>query len=320
MALLVFDLLPVFVAGQEKVDSEYAAIEWDARVSKETVSHGEQFYATFDMISTIKKTPGAPQYILSLIGQLPSRAVLSYDVIARNEGDGNEISLGSFKISKSLPALKEGARIEFHDEKIPSEGYLEFPPEAESGKYALYAKFTRIEAAVSIFHKDITGMVKDYLPPGAFDSGIKLAAIELIETPPSDITPPSVIRVSPFDGESDIPVDTCVSVSFSEAVEKSSAEAAFSISPSVRGKFTWVENVMTFTPVKKLSHGTLYKVTIGTMVRDLTNTPLATAFEGSFATESKPYRWWIVWPGIIGIGVASLLVCLIIRQRRSARL
>lgn len=318
LAVLAFSLLPIIVAGEEgKFENEDASVVWSTQVSKESVIVGEQFSATIDLVATIRQIPGGTYgTMIKLVNRLPARATISYDVVGIRANSDKEIFLGSYEISKSLPKLEEGATLDFRDEKVPTDGYLMFPEAAEYGGYTLYIRFTRVEAKISpLPTQNITEMIRKYLPPQSFDPGIELAEIELISAPPSGITPLRVIALSPYSDATGVAIDTAVSVSFSEAVEKSSAEAAFYISPSVRGKFSWMENVLTFIPNKKLSHGTAYKVTIGKTVRDLTGTSLAAEFEGSFTTQSKPSRWWI-WPIVGVVAVVGVLVYfLLIRNR-----
>ncbi|MDD5095822.1 MAG: Ig-like domain-containing protein [Dehalococcoidia bacterium] len=319
LAILLFGLVPGPAAGLEFFENEDARAEWQTSISKEKVIRGEQFYATLDLTATIRKIPGgAYGAMISLVNKLPTNATFSYDVFGKKDAASKELPLGSYKMSKSLPELKEGAKFEFPNEKIPSEGYLVFPKDAGFGRYTLYVRFTRIEANASFIHKDITGMIRDYLPPQTFDSGIRLAEIELIEPPLPELTTPMVIAASPGNGFRGVSVGSNISITFNEPVDRASAEESFSVSPAVSGKFGWEGNVMTFTPKKKLSHGTIYRVAVGTSFRDLTNTAPAAEFSAEFSTKSKPSRWWI-WPIVGAAVIAGLFVYfLLIRKRRRA--
>ena len=73
-----------------------------------------------------------------------------------------------------------------------------------------------------------------------------------------DITPPTIITVYPSSEATNVSVTTKISATFSEAMDKASAEAAFSITPSVAGTFSWVGNTMTFTPITNLAYSTTY--------------------------------------------------------------
>ncbi|MGZ6255977.1 MAG: Ig-like domain-containing protein, partial [Candidatus Limnocylindria bacterium] len=61
---------------------------------------------------------------------------------------------------------------------------------------------------------------------------------------------------------------TSIEVAFSEPVEHPQAEAAFAISPSVQGAFSWSATSLTFTPAQRLPLRTDFEVTIGPGVHD----------------------------------------------------
>jgi len=83
-----------------------------------------------------------------------------------------------------------------------------------------------------------------------------------------------------------VPVSTAISVTFSEAMNTTSTEDAFSITPDVAGSVGWDGCVMTFTPDDDLAYNTTYNVTIGTGAEDLAGNPLAKDFVWNFTTES----------------------------------
>jgi sugar lactone lactonase YvrE len=77
---------------------------------------------------------------------------------------------------------------------------------------------------------------------------------------------------------------TSVEVDFSEPVRHASAEAAFAISPSVAGAFSWSASSLTFTPAAGLPLRTSFEVTVGPGVLDrvgnaMTGTPEQFQFE-----------------------------------------
>jgi hypothetical protein len=79
-----------------------------------------------------------------------------------------------------------------------------------------------------------------------------------IEYLPIDTTLPTVIEHTPT-GEN-VPVTTEITITFSEPMNKESAENAFSIYPEVSGKFYWEENTMIFMPSSNLNYDTKYVV------------------------------------------------------------
>ena len=95
-----------------------------------------------------------------------------------------------------------------------------------------------------------------------------------------DTTPPSVIGNSPTG--TGVPYTTQIEVRFSEAMNKSSVESAFSI-PGTTGSFSWNGNNMVYTPVS-LVYSTKYNVAIGTGAKDLAGNNLPSIFEWNFTT------------------------------------
>ncbi|MCD4817018.1 MAG: Ig-like domain-containing protein, partial [Methanosarcinales archaeon] len=98
----------------------------------------------------------------------------------------------------------------------------------------------------------------------------------------NDTTPPTVTGNEPTG--TNVPVTTQISVTFSEAMNKTSVENAFDIDPSVNGTFTW--STMNFNPDANLTPNTLYNVTIGTGAEDLAGNNLSTAYLWNFTTAT----------------------------------
>ena len=97
-----------------------------------------------------------------------------------------------------------------------------------------------------------------------------------------DTTPPTVIDHTPTG--TDVPVITTINVTFSEPMNKSSVQSAFSISPPVSGSFSWSGNKMIFTPYSDLVYNTTYNVIIGTGAMDLACNHLESPYSWNFAT------------------------------------
>jgi hypothetical protein len=114
-------------------------------------------------------------------------------------------------------------------------------------------------------------------------------------TPPPpvpDTTPPTISSISPTNGATGIGSSTTVSVTFSEAMDQTSAQAAFSLVNSgtlaaVAGSFSWSGNTMTFTPSSLLLGGVTYaaKVAGGAGgAKDLAGNALTADANWSFTT------------------------------------
>ncbi|MFQ6128494.1 MAG: choice-of-anchor V domain-containing protein [Thermoplasmata archaeon] len=86
-----------------------------------------------------------------------------------------------------------------------------------------------------------------------------------------DSTPPSVLTSSPVG--TDVPITTNIRVTFSEEMNQSSVQVAFSLNDTttwtpVSGTFSWMGNETTFDPISNLQPGTEYRVNITTTATD----------------------------------------------------
>ncbi|RLF32798.1 MAG: hypothetical protein DRN08_06220, partial [Thermoplasmata archaeon] len=121
----------------------------------------------------------------------------------------------------------------------------------------------------------------------------------VLDTTPTDTTPPTIISVSPSGGATGVPVTTKISATFSEAMNTASVEAAFSITSSVAGTFIWVENTMTFTPTANLAHNTTYTVTISATATDMAGNGLDGNENGiAEGSPTDDYTWSFTTEGM----------------------
>ena len=102
---------------------------------------------------------------------------------------------------------------------------------------------------------------------------------KVIAAPP---VPPVVMGNAPT-GNSE-PVTTKITLTFSEAMNTSSAQSAFSTFPGTTGSFSWSGKIMTYTPDSNLTYNTTYNVIIGTGAMDLAGNSLLAPFEWNFTT------------------------------------
>ncbi|MFA4837185.1 MAG: Ig-like domain-containing protein [Dehalococcoidia bacterium] len=148
------------------------------------------------------------------------------------------------------------------------------------------------------------------------------APISTPEPTPATVSPPellTILSVSPENGDKDVPVDAKISVTFSGAMNKSSAEKSFLINRSVTGTFAWIDNTMIFDPDNSLQNGVDYGFSISTAARNLAGDNLASPYAWSFTTkgESDTFPWWIVL-GIVIAGLAGALAFLLIARKKPA--
>jgi len=98
---------------------------------------------------------------------------------------------------------------------------------------------------------------------------------------------PTVISKEPDDGAVDVPVDTNITVEFSEPMDTANTETAFSLD-TVVGTFSWSagDTILTFDPTDDLLSETTYNATITGDATDKDGNPLQDApVEWSFTTE-----------------------------------
>ncbi|MBM4249917.1 MAG: hypothetical protein FJ149_10910 [Euryarchaeota archaeon] len=156
-----------------------------------------------------------------------------------------------------------------------------------------------------------------------------------------DSTAPSVASVLPSDGETGVSTAAALQVRFSEPVEESSAEAAFSISPDPGGVVTWTWDAYKTTMTAThggFDAGTTYNCTVSAGIRDRSspgntcqgtfiwsfNTSKATVPEPSIALTSPAGGERLYWGAPLEVrwaasgGTGTLLVNLSLSQNGAA--
>ena len=122
-------------------------------------------------------------------------------------------------------------------------------------------------------------------PPTSPTSPTPPATTETTPTGESETEPPTIIETTPT-GEN-VPVETEITITFSEPMNSKSAEDAFYIYPEVAGKFYWKGNTMIFVP-GNLSYDTRYFVRIEKGARDLAGNAMEESYEWDFKTTAPP--------------------------------
>lgn len=96
-----------------------------------------------------------------------------------------------------------------------------------------------------------------------------MEAIDLVKVIPA---PPRVVSVIPINKDTDVPVTTNISVTFSRPMDKASVEKNFfanSVSGIIlKGSFSWKDNTMTFVPSDELEYKQTYFVRITGNAKD----------------------------------------------------
>ncbi len=110
----------------------------------------------------------------------------------------------------------------------------------------------------------------------------------------TSVSAPLVSSTSPADSATRMPVDTIITVTFSEDMDASTiSDATFLVhdgSTAVAGTVTYSDMTATFTPTTDLVYGRIYHVTITNDVEDLAGNPLEDDYRWWFATETAPGR------------------------------
>ncbi len=101
-----------------------------------------------------------------------------------------------------------------------------------------------------------------------------------------DSISPTVTDSSPTG--TDVSVGTIITVTFSEPMNRTRTEGAFSTSPPVGGSFSWSGTTMIFASTSLLSNGTLYTITVGSGATDLASNSLDSSYSWQFTTTSVP--------------------------------
>lgn len=100
-----------------------------------------------------------------------------------------------------------------------------------------------------------------------------------------DYSSPTILEKSPTGVN--IHVSSNITVTFSESMDQSTVEQAFSITPKTTGTFSWIDFLMIFNPFYELLYNTTYSVTIVTTATDLAGNYLDTFCNWSFTTVKK---------------------------------
>jgi Ice-binding-like/Bacterial Ig-like domain len=110
-------------------------------------------------------------------------------------------------------------------------------------------------------------------------------------TPPTGLTPPTVVSVTPPSGAAGVCPSTAVTATFSEAMNPSTINTTtFTLTgpgtTPVAGVVSYAASTATFTPSSALALNTVYTATITTGAKDLFGNALASNFVWSFTTGS----------------------------------
>lgn len=97
---------------------------------------------------------------------------------------------------------------------------------------------------------------------------------------------PTVGSTTPADGATNVSIGSTIAITFSEAMDQATTEAAFVASPVMTCTFSWnpASTTLTCDPDADLGADQSYTVTIGADAESETGQPLGTAASFSFST------------------------------------
>ncbi len=105
-----------------------------------------------------------------------------------------------------------------------------------------------------------------------------------------DLIPPQIILTNPLNGTVDVPLNTKITVMFSEPIDKTTLNSeTFKIvnisgSATISGEIIYNENTATFIPQNNMSYNTQYTATLTTEIKDLSGNSLLESYSWSFTT------------------------------------
>lgn len=110
----------------------------------------------------------------------------------------------------------------------------------------------------------------------------------------ADTTRPAVSTHTPVDKATGVTATSAICITFSEPITLDSiyAYSGISISPAVSGEFSWdtAHTTITFTPTEPLNYGTIYTVTVGEDIADISGNNLQEAYYFTFTVGDDTTR------------------------------
>ena len=111
-------------------------------------------------------------------------------------------------------------------------------------------------------------------------------------TTPEDTEPPTIKSTVPKNGDTNVSVETNISITFSEAMNKTSVEDAIMIYPMPEISYTTVswegDDTIILTPIPYLYYMQSYEVSVDTKAKDLASNHLEEPYKFYFTTEEYP--------------------------------
>jgi hypothetical protein len=107
----------------------------------------------------------------------------------------------------------------------------------------------------------------------------------LVKVKTKEVFYPEIIESLIYPTGSNVSVETNVSITFNQPMDRSSVENAFNITPYAKGTFIWIDNTMIFDPDNDLIYNTNYTVILYEDAFDLIGNNLQKDYSWNFSTE-----------------------------------
>lgn len=209
-----------------------------------------------------------PPTIISVVPANNASSVATGSSITANFSE----AMGSASITSSTFTMKQGA--------TSVAGSVTY-----SGTAAVFMPTTAL-AASTLYTCTVTTGVKD----AAGNSMASDYTWSFTTTAAADVTPPTVVSVTPANNAVSVSTGTNSSATFSEAMSPASITAStFTMkhgSTAVTGTVTYSGATATFTPSAALTASTLYTCTITTGAKDATGNSMTSNYTWSFTTAA----------------------------------
>ncbi len=138
----------------------------------------------------------------------------------------------------------------------------------------------------------ITGGTTELDVLGVEKAGVTIALrlTTTTENVPQDVISPSILSISPLNGEEGVPVDSSVVVTFTEPIRESSIAGRVIVSDSngeVPGTLSIYGSSVIFRPAGSFNPGTVYTVQVKAGIEDINGNALSSQSISTFTTEIK---------------------------------
>lgn len=120
---------------------------------------------------------------------------------------------------------------------------------------------------------------------------------------------PFVLRATPPDGASGVPLDGTIELTFDRLMDTTSVEGAIALTPAANVTAAWQGSVVTLSLGPGLIPGTIYTLTVDSTAADTGGSRLRASYRQTFTTVGSGLNVKAVIPadGVAGIGIASLI-------------